>query len=95
METTNRCNYRRKINWRLNPVSHGIIVVDYSVIELERFSASDVDGATTVRATLLLVLFLSKALAACHGEIFEGLLGVCVRDVGVRRVVVGKLAESC
>lgn len=65
------------------------------VLELERGGAGgDVDGTATVRATLLLVLFLGESLAASHGQVLPGTVCVGVRHVVVRGVVVGQFAQE-
>lgn len=51
------------------------------IFKLEGFSRSDVDGAAAVRASLLLVLFLGKALPASHAQVFVRTLGVRIRNI--------------
>ena len=63
------------------------------VLKLEGLASRDVNGATAVGATLLLVLLFCEALATSDGQILPSLFGVGIWDVLVRGVVVWQLTK--
>ena len=60
----------------------------HSILKFERLAASDVDGASTIATTFLLVLLLGEALASCDRQVIVCSLSIVIIDVGVANVTV-------
>jgi hypothetical protein len=55
----------------------------HSVLEFEAFSTADVDGTSTVAASLLLVFLLCKALSPRHRQVLVCSLGIVIANIGI------------
>ncbi len=60
-----------------------------SILELERFTPTDVNRTASVRTSLLLVLFLGESFASGHGQVTISTIGVFIALVRIADVAVG------